>query len=37
MTGISCSICGHPDASQATKNAVYCANCYKKYYISKNL
>jgi len=33
MTGINCSVCGQPNASQATKNAMYCSNCYKKYYI----
>jgi DNA-directed RNA polymerase subunit RPC12/RpoP len=37
MTGINCSICGKPNASQATKNAIYCANCYSKYYIDKTV
>ena len=32
-TGINCSICGQPNGSQATISAVYCANCYKKYYV----
>lgn len=34
-TGINCSICGQPDASQATKNAVYCPDCYEKYYLNR--
>jgi len=33
MTGVNCSICGQPNASQATKNAMYCASCYSKYYV----
>jgi hypothetical protein len=35
MTGINCSVCGQPNASQATKNAIYCIDCYKKYYVDK--
>ncbi len=31
MTGINCSICGQPNASQVTLKAIYCAECYKKY------
>lgn len=31
MTGINCSICGQPEASQATSKAIYCASCYTKY------
>ncbi len=31
MTGINCSICGQPNASQAVANAIYCAGCYTKY------
>lgn len=31
MTGINCSICGQPNASQAVSNAIYCASCYIKY------
>jgi protein-arginine kinase activator protein McsA len=34
MTGINCSICGQANGSQATTNAMYCANCYSKYYIN---
>jgi uncharacterized Zn finger protein (UPF0148 family) len=34
MTGIGCSICGQPNASQATKGAMYCPECYEKYYIN---
>jgi len=33
MTGINCSVCGQPNATQATKGAMYCATCYKKYYV----
>jgi hypothetical protein len=33
MTGINCSICGQPDASQATKNAMYCRDCYERFYL----
>jgi hypothetical protein len=32
MTGINCSICGQPNASQATKNAMYCSDCYERFY-----
>lgn len=35
MTGINCSICGESNASQATKNAIYCVNCYEKYYLNR--
>jgi hypothetical protein len=35
MTGISCSICGQPEGSQATKTGVYCRDCYEKYYIPR--
>lgn len=31
MTGINCSICGQPNASQATAKAMYCSTCYTKY------
>lgn len=33
MTGINCSICGQPNASQAKRNGIYCANCYSAYVI----
>ena len=35
MTGINCSICGQPNGSQAITNAIYCVDCYKKYYVDK--
>jgi len=31
MTGIMCSICGQPNASQARSSGIYCAKCYASY------
>jgi len=33
VTGIKCSVCDQPNASQAKGNAIYCANCYTTYFI----
>ena len=35
MTGVNCSICDQPDATQATKSAMYCSECYEKYYLNR--
>lgn len=35
MTGIECSICGKLDASQSTKNAIYCSDCYQRYFLNR--
>jgi hypothetical protein len=35
-SGLTCSVCGQPNATQVTTIGTYCASCYTLYYTKRN-